>query len=85
MDISLDQAAAILGKTPNEVLFIVQDGRLEATTVADPEIKYLEDGRIEFVGERADPEFTFKFDDVIEFKKKLDEGLDGEIRQILEG
>lgn len=85
MELTLQQAADVIGKTTDEVLFVVQDGRLACKILADPEIQYNDDGTITFVGERADPEYRFNFDDCIAFKKSLDEGLDGELRQILEG
>lgn len=85
MELTLQQAADVIGKTPDEILFVVQDGRLACKVLADPEIQYNDDGTITFVGERADPEYRFNFDDCIAFKKSLDESLDGELRQILEG
>jgi len=83
MELTLQQAADVIGKTPDEVLFIVQDGRLSCKVLADPEIAYNEDGTITFVGERSDPEYRFDFNEVIAFKKELDEGLDGTLRTIL--
>jgi hypothetical protein len=85
MELTLQQASDVIGKTPDEVLFVVQDGRLPCKILADPEIQYNDDGTVTFVGERADPEYRFNFDDCIAFKKSLDEGLDGELKQILEG
>lgn len=84
MELTLQQAADVVGKTPDEILFIVQDGRLNCKILSDPEIQYNEDGTVTFVGERADPEYRFAFDEVIALKKELDEGLDGTIREILE-
>jgi hypothetical protein len=83
MELTLQQAADVIGKTPDEVLFIVQDGRLSCKVLTDPEIAYNEDGTITFVGERSDPEYRFDFNEVITFKKELDEGLDGTLRTIL--
>jgi len=85
MELTLQNAADILGKTPDEVLFVVQDKRLNCKVLSDPEIQYNEDGTITFVGERSEPEYRFDFNEVIAFKKELDEGLDGTLRQILEG
>ena len=85
MELTLQQAADVIGKTPDEILFVVQDGRLPCKVLADPEIQYNDDGTITFVGEKSEPEYRFAFDDRIAFKKSLDEGLDGELRQILEG
>jgi len=84
MELTLQQAADVIGKTPDEILFVVQDGRLNCKVLSDPEIQYNEDGTVTFVGERADPEYRFDFNDVITLKKELDEGLDGELREILE-
>lgn len=84
MELTLQQAADVVGKTPDEILFIVQDGRLNCKILSDPEIQYNDDGTVTFVGERADPEYRFAFDEVIALKKELDEGLDGTIREILE-
>jgi len=86
MELTLQQAADVIGKTPDEILFVVQDGRLPCKVLADPEIQYNDDGTIRFVGEKSDGvEYRFQFDDCIAFKKSLDESLDGELRQILEG
>jgi len=86
MELTLQQAADVIGKTPDEVLFVVQDGRLPCKILADPEIQYNDDGTINFVGEKSNGvEYRFNFDDVLAFKKELDESLDGELRQILEG
>lgn len=84
MELTLQQSADILGKTPDEVLFIVQDKRLNCKILSDPEIQYNEDGTVTFVGEAGDPEYRFLIDDVLAFKKELDEGLDGTLREILE-
>lgn len=85
MQISLKQAADVLGKTPDEVLFIVQDGRLSAAPVPDPEISYNEDGTVKFSEKSGEPMWAFEFEDVLAVKKELDAGLDGTLRQILEG
>lgn len=85
MELTLQNTADILGKTPDEVLFIVQDNRLNCKVLSDPEIQYNEDGTITFVGEKSEPEYRFDFNDVIALKKELDEGLDGQLRDILEG
>lgn len=86
MELTLQQAADVIGKTPDEILFVVQDGRLPCNILPDPEIEYNDDGTIRFVGEKSNGvEYRFQFDDCIAFKKELDESLDGELRQILEG
>lgn len=84
MELTLAQAADVIGKTPDEVLFIVQDGRLACKILSDPEIHYNEDGTVTFSGEKGNPEYRFLFDDVIALKKELDAGLDGTLRDILE-
>lgn len=83
MKVSLQQAAEVLGKTPDEVLFLVQDGRMQANQSQDTEIKYLADGRVEFNEEPANPEWIFEFDEVLRVKKELDESLDGELKTLL--
>jgi hypothetical protein len=86
MELTLQQAADVIGKTPDEILFVVQDGRLNCKILSDPEITYNEDGTISFTGVTGgNPEYRFDFNEVIAFKKELDEGLDGTLRQILEG
>lgn len=84
MQISLDQAAEVLGKTPDEVLFIVQDGRMQAIQTKDTEIKYLTDGRVEFNDEPAEPSWMFEFEEVLRVKKELEESLDGQLNLLLE-
>ena len=84
MELTLQHTADILGKTPDEVLFIVQDDRLSCKVLSDPEIQYNEDGTITFVAEKSNPEYRFDFEEVLAFKKELDEGLDGTLRNILE-
>lgn len=85
MELTLQQAADVIGKTPDEVLFVVQDGRLSCKVLSDPEIKYNEDGTVTFVGDAGDPEYRFDFNEVIALKKELEEGLDGTLKEILEG
>jgi hypothetical protein len=67
MKINTQQAADILRKTPDELLFIVQDGRLNS---------YMEETETTI-------DWVFELDEVLEVKKELDEGLDGQLRQIL--
>jgi hypothetical protein len=84
MEISLQQAADVLGKTEDEVLFIVQDGRMQAIQKEDTEIKYLADGRIEFNDEVSQPAWMFDFNEVLRVKKELEESLDGQLKVLLE-
>ena len=83
MQVTTKQAADILGKSEDEVLFLVQDKRLNVSAVEDKEINYLPDGRIEFVAGRQDPVWMFEFNDVIQVKKEIEESLDGELQQLL--
>lgn len=84
MELSLQQAAEILSKTPDEVLFIVQDGRMTAIQKEDTEIKYLADGRVEFNNEPAEPSWAFELQEVLRVKKELEEDLDGTLKLIME-
>lgn len=67
MRINKEQAADILRKTVDELLYIVQDGRLTSYTEET-------DTTIDWV---------FELDEVLAVKKQLDEDLDGQLRQIL--
>lgn len=84
MKLTLSEAAAILGKTKDETLYMVQDGRLFATQSTDTELTYLADGRVEF-NDPTELEWLFELDEVLRAKKELDQGLDGQIKQLLEG
>ena len=82
--ISLSQAAGILGKTQDEVLYMVQDKRLRVVEVKDTELTYLADGRVEF-NKPSEPKWQFELDEVLRAKKALEEGLDGQLQTLLEG
>lgn len=83
MVITLTQAAEIIGKSEDEVLFMVQDERLPVVEYKDTELTYLADGRVEF-NEPANPEWKFELDAVLKAKKELEEGLDGQLQVLLE-
>lgn len=82
MNLSLKQAADIIGKTTDEVLYMVQDKRLVAVECKDTELTYLADGRVEF-NEPSTPEWQFELDEVLRAKKELEEGLDGQLQTLL--
>jgi len=87
MKISLEQTCDILNRNADEVLYIANnEKRLPIQLVGDEELNYNEDGTISFNEnvETTEPTWWFNLDDVLAFKKQMDEGLDGELRQILE-
>lgn len=85
MKISLEQAASILNKSKDEVLFVVQDKRLHAEIKQDGDMVFNDDGTVRFI-EDADPgvNWEFELDDVLKFKEELDADLDGTLKNILE-
>lgn len=87
MKISLEQTCDILNRNADEVLYIANnEKRLPIQLVGDEELNYNEDGTISFNEnvETTEPTWWFNLDDVLAFKKQMDEGLVGELRQILE-
>jgi len=88
MKISLEQAAQILGKTENEVLYVVQDRRLNACIKKDADMIFNEDGTVTFlnnvVGDKK-VDWEFNLAEVLNFKRELDAGLDGTLKRILHG
>lgn len=84
MKINLDQTAQILGKSVNEVLFVVQDKRLAAKIKKDADMIFNEDGTVQFI-DTDDNTVDWEFDltEVLEFKRDLDAGLDGTIKRLL--
>ena len=87
MKITLSQAAAILNRSEDEVLFIANsEGRLPITLVSDQELTYNKDGTISFNDdvEHTTPEWIFELEDVLAFKKDMDEGLVGTVEKLLE-
>lgn len=87
MEISLEQAAAILNRSEQEVLYIANnEGRLPIAIKPENDMVRNEDGTVRFVdGDQSKQDWIFKLDDVLEFKQQMDEGLVGEVEGILEG
>jgi hypothetical protein len=88
MMITLAQASEILSRTEDEVLYIANsEQRLPVTLVSDQELTYNKDGTISFNDdvEHTAPEWIFELEDVLAFKKEMDEGLVGEVERLLEG
>jgi hypothetical protein len=85
MRITLQQAADILNRTEDEVLFIsLHENRLESHQKMDNDIVYNEDGTVRFVEGDRDPSWEFNLEDVLSFKKEMEEGLVGEVEDILD-
>jgi len=85
MKIDLEQTAKILNKTSDEVLFIVQDKRLNAELKRDGDMIFNEDGTVRFVEtDKKDVVWEFELDEVLELKQSLDADLDGTLKKILE-
>ncbi len=84
MKINLEQAAQILGKSSHEVLYIVQDQRLFAKIKKDDDMIFNDDGTVSFV-KTANTSVDWEFDlnEVLQFKRDLDAGLDGTLKRIL--
>lgn len=88
MKITLAQASEILSRTEDEVLYIANsEQRLPITLVSDQELTYNKDGTISFNDdvEHTQPEWVFQLQDVLDFKKEMDQGLVGTVEGILEG
>lgn len=87
MEISLEQASAILNRSEQEVLYIANnEGRLPIAIKPENDMVRNEDGTVQFVdGAQSTQEWTFQLEDVLEFKQQMDEGLVGEIERLLEG
>jgi hypothetical protein len=86
MKISLEQTCDILNRSADEVLYIANnEKRLPIQLVGDEELNYNEDGTISFNEnvETTEPTWWFNLDDVLAFKKEMDEGLVGEIESHL--
>jgi len=84
MRITLQQAADILNRSEDEVLFIsLHENRLESHQKMDNDIVYNEDGTVRFVEGDRDPSWEFELEDVLTFKKEMEEGLVGEVEEIL--
>jgi hypothetical protein len=86
MKISLEQAASILARTQDEVLYLSSvENKLVSFMVMDDDIIYNEDGTVSFQEGIRDPVWEFEIDEVLKLKKEMDEGLVGEVEGILEG
>lgn len=84
MKLNLEQTAQILGKTINEVLFVVQDKRLAAKIKKDADMIFNEDGTVQFIDTNdTSVDWEFDLNEVLEFKRDLDAGLDGTIKRLL--
>lgn len=84
MNITLDQAAAILNRSTDTVLYLAQqEKRFEAHLVSDNDMVYNKDGTVSFVDGSRDPLWEFNLQEILEFKKEMDENLCGEIEEIL--
>jgi len=86
MEISLEQAAAILNRSTDEVLFIANnERRLNIGLKVENDMVRNDDGTVTFVdGAQTESEWTFNLNDVLEFKKQMDEGLVGQLEELLE-
>jgi hypothetical protein len=85
MRISLEQAATILARTQDEVLyFSAVEHKIKQHMVMDDDIVYNEDGTVSFTEGNRDPVWEFDLDDVLNLKQDMDNGLCGEIESILE-
>ena len=86
MKISLKQAAEILNRTTEEVLYIANnEKRLPIEIEMDNDMVRNEDGTVSFVDGNEEPQWHLQLEDVLAFKKQMDEGLVGEVEEILEG
>lgn len=85
MRITLDQAADILSRTREEVLYIANnEKRLPIEFEMDNDMVRNEDGTVSFVEGNEEPQWHLQLEDVLAFKKQMDEGLVGEVEEILE-
>jgi hypothetical protein len=86
MRITIQQASDILSRTEDEILFIANiEKRIPIEYEADNDMEYNEDGTVRFIeGASTDPCWWFTLQDVLDFKKQMDEGLVGKVEEILE-
>ena len=85
MKITLDQASDILNRSTDTVLYLAQqEKRFEAYMVSDNDMIYNEDGTVSFTEGNRDPSWEFNLQEILDFKKEMDENLSGEIEQILQ-
>lgn len=85
MRISLQQTAEILDRTTDEVLYIANnENRLTAVFKPDDDMIYNDDGTVTFTEGNSEPSWEFDINEVLEFKKQMDNDLAGELEEILE-
>lgn len=86
MKISLEQASEILSRSEQEVLFIANnEKRIPIKFVMDNDMIRHDDGTVSFTEGNSEPEWWLELEDVLAFKKEMDEGLVGKLEGILEG
>ena len=86
MRITLEQASEILNRTREEVLYIANnEKRLPIEFEMDNDMVRNEDGIVSFVEGNEEPQWHLQLEDVLAFKKQMDEGLAGQVEKILEG
>jgi hypothetical protein len=86
MNINLSQVSAILNRTEDEVLYIANtEKRLTSSFIPDDDMVYNDDGTVHFKDGKSEAEWWFDLEEVLAFKKQMDEGLVGEVERILEG
>lgn len=86
MNITVEQAAGILDRTEDEVLFIaLVEKRLNPSVKQDDDIIYNDDGTVSFTEGNRDPVWEFDINEVLAFKQVMDQELSGEVENILEG
>lgn len=84
MKISLEQTCDILNRNREEVLYIANnEKRLPVEIEMDNDMIRNEDGTVSFVEGNDEPTWWFNLDDVLAFKKQMDEGLVGEVESHL--
>jgi len=87
MRITLLQASDILSISLDHLLYIANnENRIPIQLEGDQEISYNEDGTIQFNEnvETTEPTWWFNLEDILKFKKEMDEGLTGELKRNLE-
>ena len=86
MKITLLQASDILNRSPDEILYIANnENRLNINLDKDDDIVYHDDGTVTFKEGTSEPEWWFDLNEVLAFKKEMDEGIVGEVEGLLKG
>ena len=84
MRITLQQAADIINRSPDEILYIANiEKKIKANMEADDDMVYNEDGTVSFKEGISEPTWWFALNDVLSFKKEMDEGLVGQVENLL--